>query len=173
MLELLPHASGVMRIPLRAAPGAPLPQLNPEDILLHNGDVLFVESRDAEVFYTGGVLPGGQFQIPRDYDLDVLGAISMAGGSIGVAGGGGTRGRFGGGSGMGGMIPPTQVTVVRMVDGYPMNIRTRLPRTLNDPQERILIQPNDIVMLDYTPLELAANILLSNLRFNYFLNNIN
>ncbi len=173
MLELLPHASGVMRIPLRAAPGAPLPQLNPEDILLHQGDVLFVESRDAEVFYTGGVLPGGQFQIPRDYDLDVLGAISMAGGSIGVAGGGGTRGRFGGGSGMGGMIPPTQVTVVRMVDGYPMNIRTRLPRTLNDPQERILIQPNDIVMLDYTPLELAANILLSNLRFNYFLNNIN
>ncbi len=170
MLELLPAASEMTRIPLRAAPGVPLPQLNPEDILLHQGDVLFVESREAEVFYTGGVLPGGQFQIPRDYDLDVLGAISMAGGSIGVASGGGTRGRFG--SGMGGMIPPTQVTVVRMVDGYPMNIRTRLPRTLNNPQERILIQPNDIVMLDYTPLELAANILLSNLRFNYFLNNL-
>ena len=44
------------------------------------------------------------------------------------------------------------------------------PRALLDPNERILIQPNDIVMLQYTPMELMMNLLLSNLQFNYFLN---
>ncbi len=55
------------------------PSFRPEDIILEEGDVVYIESRDAEVFYTGGLLPGGEFPIPRDYDLDVLGAMALAG----------------------------------------------------------------------------------------------
>lgn len=168
LLELLPTASGVLRIPLRAAPGEPLPMLNQQDILLYTGDILFIESRDAEVFYTGGVLPGGQFQIPRDYDLDVLGAISMAGGSIAAGVGGGT----GRGGIAAGICPPTRITIVRMVNGCPVTIRTSVKQAMKNPCERILIQPNDIVMLEYTPFELMMNIAINNLQFNYFLNNI-
>ena len=30
-----------------------------EDIILHDGDIVFIESRDTEVFFTGGLLGGG------------------------------------------------------------------------------------------------------------------
>lgn len=177
ILQLLPSASNVLKIPLRAIPGEPLPLLSQEDITLNTGDVIYIESRDAEVFYTGGMLSGGQHQIPRDYDLDVLGAISMAGGvaatsgqsggfnAIGGGGGGGGRG------GAGGICPPTQVTIIRMVDGQQTIVRASIKRLIVNPNERILIQPNDIVMLEYTPMEMMFNILLNNLQFNYFLNN--
>jgi hypothetical protein len=38
-------------------------------------------------------------------------------------------------------------------------------------QERILVQPNDVILLQYTNVELVMNILLSQVQFNYFLNN--
>ena len=61
-----------------------------------------VEARDRDVFYTGGLLPGGAYLLPRDRDTNVLEAIAMAGGSIG--GGLGSAGRSGatfGGGGIG------------------------------------------------------------------------
>jgi protein involved in polysaccharide export with SLBB domain len=173
--NLMPGVPGrpqVIRIPMRAAPGQPLPQLTQEDITLRDGDILFIESRDAEVFYTGGLLPGGQHVIPRDYDLDVLGAISMAGGSIGASAGTGGGGGFGGGGGIGSIFPPTQVIVVRIVNGRQLTIRTNIRTAVLDPRERILIIPNDLVMLEFTPCELIGNILLNNLQFNYFLNGL-
>ena len=72
-------ASLIVRIPLSVAPGAPLP-FGPSDVVLSDGDVLFVQSRAGDCFYTGGLLPGGQFLLPRDYDLDIINAISLAGG---------------------------------------------------------------------------------------------
>ena len=48
----------VVRIPLRLSPGQPLP-FSPDDVILHSGDILFIQSRDAELFYTGGLLPPG------------------------------------------------------------------------------------------------------------------
>ena len=166
---------GVAKIPLRLTPGMPPPEISEEDIILASGDVVFIESREAEVFYTGGLLQGGQFPIPRDYDLDVLGAMAMAGGSVasGASGaGGGTN--FGGGysRGIGVSFPPTRAIVVRQVNGQQISIRVDLRRALTDPSERILVEPNDLIMLEYKPLELIANIILSNVQLNYFLNSI-
>ena len=31
-------------------------QLSEEDVILEDGDIVFIESRDTEVFYTGGLL---------------------------------------------------------------------------------------------------------------------
>jgi protein involved in polysaccharide export with SLBB domain len=173
LLAGAPGRPQVLRIPMRAAPGQPLPQLTQEDITLRDGDILFIQSRDAEVFYTGGLLPGGQHVIPRDYDLDVLGAISMAGGSVGASAGTGGGMGLGGGGGVGSIFPPTQVIIVRTVNGRQMTIRTNIRTAVLDPRERILIIPNDLVMLEYTSCELIGNIILSNLQFNYFLNSFN
>jgi hypothetical protein len=81
----LPDDPAVLRIPLRLPPGE-VPTFRPEDIILNEGDIVLIENRDREVFYTGGLLGGGEHLLPRDYDLDVLGAISIVGRS--VAGGG-------------------------------------------------------------------------------------
>ena len=61
--------------------GAPSSGRTPVDdgaILLHDGDIVFIESRETEVFYTGGLLGGNQFALPRDYDIDVVRAICAA-----------------------------------------------------------------------------------------------
>ncbi|MCL2117296.1 MAG: polysaccharide biosynthesis/export family protein [Planctomycetaceae bacterium] len=155
-----PYVNGnpnIVRIPLRVHPGQPLPELTQDDIILKNGDVVIVQSREAEVFYTGGMLQGGMYPIPRDFDLDVFSAISMAGGSVAVAAGG-TSIR---GSSIGNIIPPTRLLVIREVNGYQQAIRIDMKRGLTDPGERILIQPNDLIMLEYTPTEVALNMFLS------------
>ena len=70
-----------LRIPLRLPPGAPLP-FGPEDIVLHTGDVLFLEARDEQAFFTAGLLPPGKHMIPRDHDLDVIEAIALVRGPL-------------------------------------------------------------------------------------------
>ncbi len=163
------------KIPLRAAPDEPFPELTEDDIILHAGDIVFIESREAEVFYTGGLLKGGQFPIPRDYDLDVLGAIAMAGGSVAAAvGGSGGQGALGGGyrAAVGSIFPPTRALVVRTVNGRQTVIQVDLKRAVLDPRERILIVPNDFILLEYKPHELVLNVLLNNVQLNYFLNNL-
>ncbi len=92
----LPEDPTVLRIPMRLPPGV-IPAIRPEDIILEEGDVVYIESREAEVFYTGGLLPGGEHVIPRDYDLDVIGAMAIAGQGIS------SSSRQGGGGG-GGLI---------------------------------------------------------------------
>ena len=101
-----------MRIPLRLPPGQ-TPTFKPEDIILESGDIVMIESREREVFYTGGLLGGGEYPLPRDYDLDVLGALAISGQGIASQNGTGRggRGSFGGGSsgfGIGsiGGVPP-------------------------------------------------------------------
>ena len=73
-------------------------------MVLNDGDIVYIESRETEVFYTGGLLQGGEFPLPRDYDLDVLGAMAIAGqGAYGSAAGGGGGGGGGLGGGLGGV----------------------------------------------------------------------
>jgi len=48
----------VVKIPLRVGPDDPVVQLSEDDIILNPGDIVFVRSRETEVFYTGGRLPG-------------------------------------------------------------------------------------------------------------------
>ncbi len=160
----------IIRIPLRATPGMPLQQLRQEDIILAEGDIVYIQSRDAEVFYTGGLLKGGQHPIPRDYDLDALGAIAMAGGSIAAAAGGANL--DGRGVGVGSIFPPTRVLVLRMVNGQQQTIHINLKHALTDPAQRILIEPNDFIVLEYKPHEVVMNVILSTFRFNVNVNSL-
>lgn len=165
--------NNIVKIPLRMGPKDPPVNISTDDIILGNGDIVFIESRSSEVFYTGGLLQGGQFPLPRDYDLDVLGAIAMSGGSIAAAAGGSAT--AGGGfsrGGVGSIFPPTRVIVVRTVGQQMYAIQISLKTAMTNPDERILIQPNDFVLLEYTEFELVANVLLNNVNLNLSLNDL-
>jgi hypothetical protein len=146
----LPEDPSIVRIPLRLPPGI-TPSFRPEDILLNEGDIVYIESRDREVFYTGGLLPGGEWKLPRDYDLDVLGAMALAGRGIGASNGGQGGNALGGNFAMGfGGVPPGRLYILRKTpcDGQ-ITIEVDLARAINNPRERPLIQPGDILILQY------------------------
>ncbi|XZE55491.1 polysaccharide biosynthesis/export family protein [Planctomycetaceae bacterium SH139] len=146
----LPDDPSILRIPLRLPPGV-TPAITEDDIRLEEGDIVYIESRETEVFYTGGLLPGGEFPLPRDYDLDVLGAMALAG--TGVAGQ--QQGR-GGGGGMGGLggsltpVPPGKLYILRKTpcDGQ-IAIEVDLAKAINDPRQRPLVAPGDILILQF------------------------
>ena len=137
--------------------------------MLNNGDVVFLESRGSEVYYTGGLLAGRQIAIPRDYDLDVIGAVALAGGSVASSVAGNplrNNGSFGN------LFPPSRVIVVRQIGKEIRTIKVSLRTALTNPQERVLIQPNDYIILEYTETELIINVLLNNITFSFDLNQV-
>ncbi len=143
---------------MRLPPGV-IPNFRLEDIILEDGDIVYIESREAEVFYTGGLLPGGEFKIPRDYDLDVVAAMALTGGGISSPQQGG-----GGGGGMGGMgrlfggVPPGMLYVLRKTPcNGQITIEIDLAKANVDPRERILVQPGDILILRFKPSEEILN----------------
>ncbi len=141
----------IIKIPVRLKPGEQ-PNIRPEDVLLQDGDILFIESRETEIFYTGGLLGGGQFTLPRDYDLDVLGAIAIAQGANQQR----DARQIGGVSAINGdvTISASNVIILRQLpDCSQVAIKVDLYRALEDPSQRVVIQPGDIVMLRYTKLE--------------------
>ena len=150
------NGTQVVRIPIRLPPGQ-VAHFTEQDIILADGDIVFIESRETEIFYTGGLLGGGQYTLPRDYDLDVLGAISIASGrQQGGSNGQGFGNRIGGISAINQdiSVSASDVVVLRqMPDGSQIPIKVDLTRALRDPQERILIQPGDYLILQYKPLE--------------------
>ncbi|MCA9246950.1 MAG: polysaccharide biosynthesis/export family protein, partial [Planctomycetales bacterium] len=143
------NGTQVIRIPLRVCPGEPL-MFGPDDVVLRDGDVVFIESRDSEYFYVGGLLKGARIELPRDTDLDVIGAIAMANGNInGPAGANAAATNFR--SGPGNIVPPTRVIILRqLASGEQIKIHVDLKQASLDNRERILIQPEDVVMLHYT-----------------------
>jgi protein involved in polysaccharide export with SLBB domain len=158
----------IIRIPLRVEPGQPLP-FSEDDIVLQNGDIVYVETRLDEFFYTGGLLMGGQIPLPRDYDLDVLGALALANGSTGGPAGGipAISNNFKGAS-PGNIVPPTRVIIVRTLpSGEMIRIRVNLCEAVRNPRERIVIQPGDLVLLHHTPAEYAGNLALNIMNFNF------
>lgn len=143
----LPEDPSILRIPLRVSPGV-IPNIAEADITLQDGDIVYIENRDAEVYYTGGLLPGGEFPLPRDYDLDVLGAMALAGTGIG---GGGSQGGGGmGGAAAVGGVPPGMLYILRQT---PCNgqiaIEVDLAKAINDPRSRPLVQAGDTLILQY------------------------
>jgi hypothetical protein len=174
----IPDPPYVTRIPLRYNPANP-PTFTKEDIILHEGDIVIIRSRDTETFYTAGLLGGGEHPLPRDKDLDIIGAIAVAGGSLGSTGTGiGAIGNRGGGGGGGGggrqqACQPSEAIVVRELPcGSSISMRIDLNQALQDPAQRILIKPNDVVILRYTITEEIGNVLINMLQINYFLNDI-
>lgn len=146
-----PHQPGpcgdIIRIPIRMHPNAPLP-FQPQDVILQDGDVVFVKAREAEVFYTGGLLPSGEFPLPRDYDLDVVKAIAAVGGPM-INGAVNTSNLSGQiiFSGIG-FPSPRLVTVLRRVPGRgQVPIMVDLFLAMRDPRESLIICPGDVIIL--------------------------
>jgi protein involved in polysaccharide export with SLBB domain len=172
----LPDDPSIVRIPIRFYPEE-VPQFTEEDIILESGDVVYIPARDAEKFYTGGVIPGGEHVLPRDYDLDVLNAVSYARGQVGSGGLGlirigATGGQFGlpGASAGGGVIGKgaSDLIVVRKLPcGGQLPIKVDLNRAMQDPTHRILVQPGDTLILRYKVYEEAINAALGLIQFNF------
>jgi protein involved in polysaccharide export with SLBB domain len=139
-----------IRIPLRLRPGEPIP-FTPEDVILDDGDIVFVQSRDYEVFYVGGLITAREVQLPRDYDLGVVQAIlqnfgPIANGGVSVNNQNGALLAPGIGS-----PSPSQVTVLRRCPGRrQIAIRVDLNRALQDPRENIFVQAGDVLILQET-----------------------
>ena len=147
-------AQSTVTIPLRVAPDE-VPNFRPEDVILRDGDVIYVESRDTEVYYTGGLLGGGEWPIPRDYDLDVLGAVALAGTGVG-AGGPGSRGGLVGGAGN--QVQATELIILRKLPGNrQIPIKVDLTNAINNPQARWLVNKGDTLILRYSAREEILN----------------
>jgi hypothetical protein len=150
----------IVKIPVRLGPGETV-DLTEQDIILEDGDIVFIESRDTEVFYTGGLLGGGQFTLPRDYDLNVLQAIAVSQGQQSGSGGGGSRGTSsqGGPSALNNdvSISASSVVILRYLpDGRMIPIEVDLYQARTNIAEQVIIQPGDYILLQYTKLEACA-----------------
>lgn len=166
--ELRPYLSSgvqIFRIPIRLRPGEEA-QFSEPDIILLEGDIVFIESRETEIFYTGGLLGGGQYLLPRDYDLDVLDAIAVAQSQQSSSGGTGFGSRIGGISAINQDISVSAsdlVVIRRFPDGQRMNIKINLNRALRDPNENLIVQPGDRLILRYRPMEAVGAFIERNL----------
>jgi protein involved in polysaccharide export with SLBB domain len=160
-------AGGVVRIPLRVDPTRPL-AIREEDIILGDGDVVLIEARDTEVYYVAGVAGSRQFPLPRDYDLDVFQALSVAGAPL--ANGGFTQNAFIAQSVNTGLGSPSPalVTVLRQDEGsgQQIPIRVDLNRAFRDRRERIAILPGDIIVMQERPGDAIARYLTQTIRVN-------
>ena len=66
---------------------------------------------------------------------------------------------------------PTRVIILReLPDGRQLPIRVDLARAMTDQKERILIQPNDVLMLQFKPHQAMFNGILNTFNFSVLLN---
>lgn len=171
LITQMPAHLEAIRIPLKMCPDQPVP-FTPEDVLLQDGDIVYIEPRRDEYFYTGGLLPGGQIPMPRDEDLDILEAVALAQGSVGGLGGTSSVAVLRAGAGVGNIIPPTRVLVLRKLpNGDQLPIRVDLAKAMKDPSERIKIMAGDYIMMYYKPSEITGNAVLNFFNFNWIINN--
>jgi protein involved in polysaccharide export with SLBB domain len=144
----------VIKVPLHVHPGEPLPK--PSDVILQTGDVVMIEPRDRDVFFTGGLLPSGEFVLPRDRDLDVVEAVAQVRGPL-------LNAAFSPNNLAGNLIAPgignpspSLLAVVRRTPTGQVAIRVDLNRALRDSRERILVKAGDVLVLQETPSEALA-----------------
>ncbi|HMO37626.1 MAG TPA: hypothetical protein PKA06_16420, partial [Gemmatales bacterium] len=125
----------------------PVP-FKPEDVRLNDGDALFIETRETEIYYTGGLLPPAEVVLPRDYDLDVLEAVAQVNGPL--FNGGQSSQNFGGNfvsNGLGSPNPTCLTIIRRWPEGKSIVIRVDMAKATLDPRERILVKPCDFLIL--------------------------
>ncbi len=140
--------ANVIRIPLRL-PFGEAPQISEADITLYDGDIVFIASRDDELFYTGGLLGGGEYTLPRDRDIDILEAIAIAEQSQNSQQGAGRSALNGDVS-----ISPSEAIVLRKLPNRTqVPILVNLYRARRYPAERINILPGDYIIVQYTKME--------------------
>src|SRR5262249_26354856 len=112
---------------------------------------------EADAYYTAGLLPAGEYILPRDTDLDVIQAILRVGGPVQISGLNTAN--------INGQIinpalgfpVPTLCSVIRHTPGGgQVVIRVDIDRALRDPRERILIQAEDLLILQESPQDAFA-----------------
>jgi hypothetical protein len=155
-------------IPLRLKPGEPLP-FTREDVTLKTGDIVYIEARDSELFYVGGIIPPRQVVLPRDYDLDVLEAMALVGAPF-------FNGGIGGNNFTGQVITPglgqpspTNLCIIRRIPNYgEIKIQVNLAEAAHDARERLIVMPGDILILQETPGEAVVRYLTQTFTLSVF-----
>ena len=158
----------VTRISLRLRQGEP-PPFEKDDIILSNGDIVFIGAREAELYYTGGLLPPAEVPLPRDYDLDAVEAVLRTGGPF-LNGGVNANNLSGSITAQGlGNPSPSQLTIIRKLPhGGTVPIEVDLMRAVEDPRENILVQAGDLLILQETPGEGIARYVSGVVNVNIF-----
>lgn len=160
-----------IRIPLRIRKGSPLP-FTGKDVVLYDGDCVYIRARTGEFFYTGGLLPSHKNLLPRDQDLDIVQAITEVGGVLlsGQQSGSNLSGNVGSSSNGGiGSPNPSLINILRRTpEGGQVNIRVNLNKALREPSERILLASGDIVLLQLTPGQAVVQYVTGQIQFNFF-----
>lgn len=142
----------LIRIPLKIRPGQPV-SFSEQDITLQDGDIVLVENRVREFYYTAGLLGGGQLVIPRDYDIGVMDAIALAESD---------NRRVLSSNAIGGVSVLNQDVTVgasrvilqrRLPSGKVVPIEIDLYEMMKHPEKQIMIQPEDRIILRYTRAE--------------------
>ncbi len=161
-------AATAKRIPLWTRNGES-PSFTQEDVLLEEGDIVYLRARQQEVFYTGGLIIGAEIPLPRDHDIDVIEAVAIANASVGGPNGAsGQVIQFG--AGIGNIIPPTRAIILRkMPNGQQVAIRVDLIRAMKDPMQRVVIQPGDFINLYFKPGEQLVNASLNYVNVSFLI----
>jgi len=139
-----------LRIPLKVKKGS-TPKVTEADVTLEDADILVVEVREPEAYYTAGLMFNQEVPMPFGYDLTVVEAVIRSGGPM-------FNGGFGGNnlqgsivqSGIGGPSPSLMTVLRQAPNGIQIPIRVDLAEAIRDPRENILVQNNDILLLQET-----------------------
>lgn len=164
------EGSKLIRIPLMQHLGEEFP-FTQEDVVLGDGDVLFLPRRDGDHFMTGGMLPSGRYPLPRDRDLDILEAIAITTGPQFGPGDGVRPPNYAGGGK--GILPPTDIVIIRrLATDRQIKIHVDLKKCLDDPSERIRIARGDLILLKFKKKEMAGNIAMNLFNLNFTLSRV-
>jgi protein involved in polysaccharide export with SLBB domain len=158
----------IIHIPIQVRGCAQLP-FGPHDVVLKNGDIVTVRSRDPESFFAGGLLPAGEFPLPFDKDITAIEAVLRVRGPF--LNGGQSSQNFSGAAlqaGVGNPSPSLLSVVRKTPGGKQVVIRVNLNDAIRDPRENILIQDGDLLVLQEQPDEAVARYFSQTVQFNFF-----
>jgi hypothetical protein len=157
----------IIRIPMRTH-GEPLP-FRPEDVILQDGDIVLVQARRPEFYYTGGLLPADEIPLPNDYDLTVVEAVLKVRGPL-LNGGLNTSNLNGAviSAGIGNPSPSLLSVLRETPGGGQVTIRVDLNEAVRDPRENLLVQAGDVLILQETPDEAVTRYFTQVFQINLF-----
>jgi protein involved in polysaccharide export with SLBB domain len=159
-------AKGYIRVPLRARPDVPL-GFTEKDITLYDGDTVYIEARDTEVYYVAGLAGATQIPLPRDYDLRVIEALAQV--RAPLINGSFNQNAFVGQAvqaGIGNPNPSLVTVVRRLPNDQQVLIRVDLNEAFRDMRENIIVQAGDIVVLQERPGEAITRYFTQTFRLN-------
>ena len=114
---------------------------------LNNGDIVAIASKPTEVFYTGGLLGGGEFRVPRDRALSVMDAVALSGGIPQ--------------SQRGGIVPnhpPRVLRLLRTQNGRQLTFRFDLSGGYSQQAANTQVRAGDYLILDYSRAQRVQNL---------------